>query len=409
MRVLDAETQAQELLRGVVEVHQREELLQRLARGRPLKVKAGFDPTRPDLHLGHTVLLQKLRQFQVLGHHVVFLVGDTTAMVGDPTGQNDARPRLTREQVLEAAATYQEQAFKVLDRQLTEVRFNSEWLAPLSLEKVIELAAKRTVARTLERRDFRERFEQQRDIHLHELLYPLLQGYDSVALECDVELGGTDQLFNLMVGRDLMQRYGLTPQIVLTVPLLEGLDAKMTEQGHIIGKKMSKSADNYVGITEPPQEMIRKLMQLDDTVVWRYFELLSSRSQPELQQLRSSLGPLEAKAELGLELVGRFHSPQAAAQALEAFRATYFDAGVPEDVPERTLPCSDATLWLARALVSAELAPSTSEARRQIQAGGVEVDGVRVRDEQHQLARGGRYLLRVGSKKRRFCYVVIPA
>ncbi|HMA95279.1 MAG TPA: tyrosine--tRNA ligase, partial [Polyangiaceae bacterium] len=272
--MIDADTQVSELARGTVEIHHLDELRRRIASGRPLRVKTGFDPTRPDLHLGHTVLLNKMRQFQDFGHEVIFLIGDFTAMLGDPTGQNEARPRLTRDQVMAAAETYQEQAFMILDRARTTVRYNSEWLSKMSLEQVLELAAKRTLARTLERRDFRERFESQRDVYLHEFFYPLLQGYDSVELQADIELGGTDQLFNLMVGRDLQQRYGQLPQMVLTVPILEGLDAKVVD-GQVVGKKMSKSADNYIGVKEPPLDQYRKCMQIDDSVIWRFFELLS--------------------------------------------------------------------------------------------------------------------------------------
>src|SRR5271166_6371808 len=273
------------LERAVVDFHVRAELEERLEEsrqsGRPLRVKAGFDPTRPDLHLGHCVLLQKLRAFQDLGHTAIFLVGDFTAMVGDPTGVNESRPRLTREAVNQAAETYLEQAFKVLDRSKVELRRNSEWLDTMTMVDAVELMAKTTVSRMLERKDFRQRFDEGRPIHQHEFLYPLLQGYDSVALECDVELGGTDQLFNLLVGRDLMAKYGKRPQIVLTTPLLEGTDARI-ENGVVVGKKMSKSADNYIGIQEPPGVMFRKTMQIDDTVIFRFFELLSSRSNDEI-------------------------------------------------------------------------------------------------------------------------------
>lgn len=399
-----AEEQFTELTRGVVDLVQREELLARLREGRPLKIKAGFDPTRPDLHLGHTVLLQKMRQFQDFGHEVTFLIGDFTAMVGDPTGQNEMRPRLTREAVLAAAKTYQEQAFKVLDSGKTVVRYNSEWLGAMSLDKLVELAAKRTVARTLERRDFRERFEQHKDIYLHELLYPLLQGYDSVALESDVELGGTDQLFNLMVGRDLMQRYGQRPQIVLTTPILEGIDAKI-EDGQLVGKKMSKSADNYVGLTEPPVDMFRKCMQIDDQVVWRFFELLSSRTSAEIAELRAKDDPIGTKAAFATEMVSRFHGADAAKSAESTFRATYLGDGVPAEVPEAEVPAEGGKLLLAKALAHAKLVSSNGEGRRMIQGGGVEVDGAVVRDALFELRPGGLYLVRVGSKNRRFCRI----
>ncbi|HMR75515.1 MAG TPA: tyrosine--tRNA ligase [Polyangiaceae bacterium] len=405
---MDPQSQLEVLCRGVVDLHQKEELLERLQSGRPLKVKTGFDPTRPDLHLGHTVLMQKMRAFQELGHHVIFLIGDFTAMVGDPTGQNDMRPRLTREEVLAAADTYQEQAFKVLDRDRTEVRYNSEWLSPLSLDKIIELAAKRTVARTLERRDFRERLEQHRDIYLHEFLYPLLQGYDSVALESDVELGGTDQLFNLMVGRDLMQRYGLPPQIVMTTPILEGYDAKL-ENGQVVGKKMSKSAGNAIGLLEPPTEMFRKLMQIDDAVIWRFFELLSAKSTEEIRALRDSADPLATKSAFAVEMIERFQGADAAASAKNSFFATYLGDGVPDDVPQCDVPGDADGVLLAKALSQAKLCGSNSEARRMLQQGGVEVEGTRITDAFAKLAQGSESLVRVGSKKRRFCRIrVIP-
>ncbi len=398
--------QLAELTRGVVELHQLPELRERLASGRPLKVKAGFDPTRPDLHLGHTVLMQKMRQFQDFGHEVIFLIGDTTAMVGDPTGQNEMRPRLTSEEVRDAAKTYTEQAFQILDRERTVVRYNSEWLASMSLEKMIELAARRTLARTLERRDFKERYEAQKDIYIHELFYPLLQGYDSVALEADVELGGTDQLFNLMVGRDLMQRYGQKPQIVMTTPILEGIDARI-EDGRIVGKKMSKSADNYIGLTEAPLEMYRKCMQIGDDVIWRFYELLSAKNAQEIAGLRQAGDPLSAKRAFAAEVVTRFHGQEATQDAARTFAGTYLSHGVPDDTPEVEVAAAGDTLWLAKALSAAKLVASTSEGKRLIVQGGVEVDGQRVQDGQHQLDRGGRYLVRVGSKKRRFCYVKV--
>jgi tyrosyl-tRNA synthetase len=398
------EEQLVELTRGVVDLVQRDDLLERLKKGRPLRVKAGFDPTRPDLHLGHTVLMQKMRQFQELGHEVTFLIGDFTAMVGDPTGQNEMRPRLTREAVLDAAKTYQDQAFKVLDPEKTRVRFNSEWLAQMGLVQLIELAAKRTVARTLERRDFRERLEEHRDIHLHEFLYPLLQGYDSVALESDVELGGTDQLFNLMVGRDLMQRYGLEPQIVMTTPILEGLDARI-EDGKIVGKKMSKSADNYVGVNEPPVQMFRKCMQIDDRVIWRFYELLSSRNSKEIAELQSKGDVLASKAAFAGEMVTRFHGARAAADAESTFRATYLGDGVPESVPECAVAAEGDKLLLAKALKAAHLVDSNGAGRRLIEQGGVEVDGSSVRDGFFELELGRAYLVRVGSKNRRFCRI----
>ena len=404
--MIDVETQVRELSRGTVEIHSLDELRRRIATGRPLRVKTGFDPTRPDLHLGHTVLLNKMRQFQDFGHEVIFIIGDFTAMLGDPTGQNEARPKLTRDQVMAAAETYQEQAFMILDRERTIVRYNSEWLSRLSLEQVLELAAKRTLARTLERRDFRERFESQRDVYLHEFFYPLLQGYDSVELKADIELGGTDQLFNLMVGRDLQQRYGQTPQMVLTVPILEGLDAKFVD-GQVVGKKMSKSADNYIGVKEPPLDQYRKCMQIDDTVIWRFYELLSKLSQSEIDELRQSKNPLEAKSIFAREIVERFHSAEAAVAAEREFRAAYLADGLPDDIPELTFPAEGEGLFLPKALSLSGLVKSASDGRRMVQQGGVEVDSQRITDERYALTRGGRYLLKVGSKNRKFCYVTV--
>jgi tyrosyl-tRNA synthetase len=400
------------LERGVVDFHTRAELEERLAKsrssGQPLRVKAGFDPTRPDLHLGHTVLLQKMRQFQDLGHTAIFLIGDFTAMVGDPTGQNESRPRLSREQVEACAQSYLEQAFKVLDRDRVELRRNREWIERLTMDDAVELMAKTTVSRMLERKDFSERFEQGRAIHQHEFLYPLLQGYDSVALECDVELGGTDQLFNLLVGRDLMGKYAKTPQIVMTVPILEGTDARM-EGGVVVGKKMSKSADNYIGIQEPPGVMFRKAMQIGDEVVFRFMQLLSRRSNAEIESLQrekaAGRSPLEIKGLFAREIVERFHGPQAAEHAAREFESAYARDGVPEDVPLVEVTPPEGVAELAWALKQANLVPTTSEARRLVSQGGVEVDGTRVTDPKAPLARGSEYLVRVGSKNRRFARI----
>ena len=402
------------ITRGVVDLHVRAELEARLAEatksGRPLKVKAGFDPTRPDLHIGHAVLMAKMRQFQDLGHHVILLVGEFTAMVGDPTGKNDLRPRLSREEVRDAAKTYTEQAFKILDRDKTEIRTNSEWLDKMTAAEIVELMAKMTISRMLERNDFSQRFQENRPIYQHEFLYPLLQGYDSVALDCDIELGGTDQLFNLLVGRDLMSKYGLRPQMVLTTPLLEGIDAKI-ENGVVVGKKMSKSADNYIGLTEPPNVMFRKAMQIDDDVVFRYFELLSAKSNEEIAQLKKDKAagrhPKEIKAIFASELVTRFHDEAAARAAALEFEKVYATDAIPDDVPEHTLVTDGPTLWIAKALSSAGLVKSTGEGKRLVEQGGVEIDKVRVTDGQYQLERGKRYLVRVGSKNRRFAYVVV--
>jgi tyrosyl-tRNA synthetase len=411
---LPADQQLALLTRGVVDLHVRSELEERLGEsarsGKPLRVKTGFDPTRPDLHIGHAVVIAKMRQFQDLGHHVILLVGEFTAMVGDPTGKNDLRPRLTREEVRASAKTYTDQAFKILDPAKTEIRSNSEWLDAMTPTELVELMAKMTISRMLERKDFGERFEQNRPIYQHEFLYPLLQGYDSVALRSDIELGGTDQLFNLLVGRDLMGKYGHRPQMVLTMPLLEGIDAKM-ENGVVVGKKMSKSADNYIGLTEPPATMFRKVMQIDDDVVFRYFELLSERSSDEILALKNEKAqgrhPKEIKAIFGKELVARFYDEAAANEAAAEFEKVYGGDAIPEDVPEITVTTDGPTLWIAKALASAGLVKSTSEGKRMVEQGGVEIDRTRVTNGQHQLDRGKRYLVRVGSKNRRFAYLVV--
>ena len=398
------------LCRGVVDFHVRADLEERLKEGRPLRIKAGFDPTRPDLHLGHTVLMQKMRQFQELGHKVIFLVGDVTAMVGDPTGRNELRPRLNPEDVRAAAETYQAQAFKILDKSLTEVRYNSEWLGKLSITEMVELTAKHTVARMLERDDFSKRFHEQRPIFIHEFLYPLLQAYDSVVLESDVELGGTDQLFNLLVGRDLMPRYGKRAQIVMTTPILEGTNARV-ENGKVVGPKMSKSANNYVGIDEPPFEQLQKLMLIEDGVVWRYMELLSERSTEEIASLQSDVKEgrrniIEVNTLFAREIVTRFHSAEAADAALER-RKHVAAGGVPSDVEEIRVPCDGDTLWIAKALSVAGLAKSTSEAARLVKSGAVHLEGEQVKDDQTKLQKGQTYLVRVGSKNRRFARLVV--
>ena len=414
--MIPVEKQMEVLCRGIVDLHVRAELEERLAAGRPLKVKAGFDPTRPDLHLGHTVLMQKMRQFQDFGHTVIFVVGDFTAMVGDPTGQNESRPRLTRDEVMRAAATYQEQAFKVLDRDRTVVRYNSEWLEKLGAVGMIELGAKYTVARMLERDDFSKRFEEKRPIHVHEFLYPLLQAYDSVALDCDIELGGTDQLFNLLVGRDLMPRYGLRGQMVMTTPILEGTDARVVD-GKITGKKMSKSADNYIGINEPPFEMLQKVMLVDDLVIWRYLDLLSAKSNEEIAQLKADAaagktGIIAVKEAFAVEIVTRFWSAKDADEAL-ARRRSVAKGGLPDDIPEAAVNAGERPrIRLANAMKDTGLAPSTTEAMRLIKGGAVYVgedalpEGA-TKDEKFELEKGKRYLLRVGSKNRKFLYIKV--
>jgi tyrosyl-tRNA synthetase len=401
-----------ELARGVVDLHTAADLRERLQSGKPMRIKAGFDPTRPDLHLGHTVLMQKMRQFQELGHEVVFLVGDFTAMIGDPTGKNESRPRLSREDVRAAAETYTEQAFKILDKQRTIVRYNAEWLDALSPSDVIELCAKHTVARMLERDDFAKRHRENRAIHLHEFLYPLMQAYDSVALECDVELGGTDQLFNLMVGRDLMPKYGKRPQIVITTPILEGTDARLVD-GKIVGAKMSKSANNTIGINEPPFEMLQKLLLIDDAVIWRYLELLSARPIAEISEQKrevesGSQAVTAVKEAFALEIVERFHGKAAAEQALMR-RREVAQGGLPTDIEEFALQADGGVIPLSKALSVAGLVKSSSEGLRLIQQGGVQLDGERVEKEnaQQKLEAGKRYLVRVGSKNRRFAYLKV--
>jgi tyrosyl-tRNA synthetase len=402
----------EELCRGVVDLHVRAELEERLASGKRLRIKAGFDPTRPDLHVGHTVLMQKMRAFQDLGHEVVFLVGDFTAMVGDPTGKNDARPRLTREEVRAAAETYTAQAFKVLDAKETVVRYNSEWLDKMTPSDMVELCAKYTVARMLERDDFSKRFEEKRPIHVHEFLYPLLQAYDSVALECDVELGGTDQLFNLLVGRDLMPRYGKKAQIVMTTPLLEGTDARF-ENGKVVGAKMSKSANNYVGIDEPALDMLQKLMLVDDKVIWRYMDLLSRKPLEEIRALKTDVeagktNVIAVKESFAVEIVTRFHDAKAANDALER-RREIAKGEVPDDAPEHQIAAEDGGVSLAKALAVAGLVGSNSEGTRSIKQGAVTLDGKKLGENDGfvKLSAGGRHLVRVGSKNRKFAWLKI--
>ncbi|WP_437288701.1 tyrosine--tRNA ligase [Sorangium sp. So ce406] len=408
--MVPAERQLEILCKGAVDLHVRAELEERLREGKPLRVKAGFDPTRPDLHLGHTVVMQKMREFQDFGHTVIFVVGDFTAMVGDPTGKNELRPRLSREEVVAAAETYQAQAFKVLDRNRTEVRYNSEWLNKLDPTQMIELCAKYTVARMLERDDFKKRYEEARPIYVHEFMYPLLQAYDSVELEADIELGGTDQLFNLLVARDLMPRYGKRAQMVMTMPLLEGTNARI-EDGKVVGAKMSKSADNYVGITEPPFDMLQKLMLVDDGVIWRYMELLSSRPPEEVARLREAVvrgeqSVIAVKELFAQEIVTRFHSAEDARAALER-RRSVAAGGLPDVIEEIRVASDRDTIPIGNALALAGLAESTSAARRLVKGGAVHLDGEVVKDEQLKLERGKRFLVRVGSKNRRFAYLVV--
>jgi tyrosyl-tRNA synthetase len=386
--------------RGADELLVESELRAKLARGEPLNIKEGFDPTRPDLHLGHTVQFNKLRQLQDLGHHIVFLVGDFTTLIGDPTGRNITRPPLTAEEVAANAKTYTDQAFLILDRDRTEVAFNSKWLAALGADGMIRLAAKYTVARMLERDDFAKRYAAQQAIAIHEFLYPLAQGYDSVALRADVELGGTDQKFNLLVGRELQRHYGQEPQIVLTLPLLEGLDGV---------NKMSKSLDNYVGITELPSQMFGKLMSISDVLMWRYFELVSLRPEGEIAALRRACSegrnPRDAKVMLAMEIVARFHSPQAAEAARDEFDARFREGALPADIREVTLHANGAGLPIAQLAKQAGVVESTSEALRLIAQRGLKLDGDVVGDKALVVASGSTVIVQAG--KRKFARVTI--
>lgn len=388
------------LKRGTEEILLEDELVQRLRGDKPLRVKAGFDPTAPDLHLGHTVLINKLRQFQELGHHVLFLIGDFTARIGDPTGKNVTRKPLTAEEVAANAATYKEQIFKILDPDRTEVVFNNDWMGKLSAADLIQLAAQHTVARMLERDDFHKRYTGGQSIAIHEFLYPLVQGYDSVVLKADVELGGTDQKFNLLVGRELQKNAGQSPQVVMTMPILEGLDGV---------QKMSKSLNNYVGIKEPPGEMFGKLMRIDDDLMWRYFELLSLRPIEEVAKLRrdvqEGMNPRDAKFLLGEELVGRFHDPAAGRAAKEEFIARFQKGAMPSEIPDLELQAEQGALPLPQLLKLAGLTPSTSEAMRMIKQGAVKIDGERVEDPALALSAGTTQVVQVG--KRRFARVAV--
>jgi len=394
----DIEHQLAVFKRGADELLVERELADKLARGRPLRIKEGFDPTRPDLHLGHTVQFNKLRQLQDLGHHIIFLIGDFTGLIGDPTGRNVTRPALSPEEIAANAKTYTDQVFLILDRDRTEVAFNSKWLGALGADGMIRLAAKYTVARMLERDDFAKRYAAEQPIAIHELLYPLAQGYDSVALKADVELGGTDQKFNLLVGRELQRHYGQEPQVILTLPLLEALDGV---------NKMSKSLDNYVGITEPPGEMFGKLMSISDDLMWRYYELLSFRPLDEIATLRRECAegrnPRDAKVALAQEIVARFHSKAAAETALAQFEARFREGAIPDEMPEVTLHAGAAGMPIAQLAKQAGVVDSTSEALRLIQQRGLRVDGDVVADKSLVIASGRTVVVQAG--KRRFARV----
>ena len=400
--MIGVEEQLELIERGVVDCISREELRKKLehalATGVPLKVKAGFDPTAPDLHLGHTVLLQKLKHFQDLGHDVYFLIGDFTGLIGDPTGKSETRKALTGEDIARNAETYKEQVFKILDPQKTKVAFNSEWLGKLDSFDMIRIASELTVARMLERDDFKKRFESGRPISIHEFLYPLIQGYDSVAMHADVELGGTDQLFNLLMGRDMQRSRGQEAQIVLTLPLLEGLDGV---------NKMSKSLGNYIGITDSANDIYGKVMSVSDTLMFRYFELLSDLSSEEIAGLRSRLEsgevhPKAVKQTLALELTARFHSAEEALQAQENFENVFAKHDLPDDMMEYSIQ-SDEKVWLPKLLTDTELVSSTSEGRRMIGQNAVSIDGEKITDANFEIEPTGSVILKVG--KRRFCRV----
>jgi len=393
--------EAMEIIRrGTEEILLEEALVKKLARGNPLRIKAGFDPTAPDLHLGHTVLINKLRQFQDLGHEVMFLIGDFTAMIGDPTGKTATRPPLSKDEVLENAKTYEHQVFKILNPEKTTVLFNSSWMGEMSAADMIQLSAKHTVARMLERDDFSKRYKSGQSISIHEFLYPLVQGYDSVAMKADVELGGTDQKFNLLVGRQLQEVYGQEPQVALTMPILEGLDGV---------QKMSKSLNNYIGITDEPDEMFGKLMSISDDLMWRYFELLSFKSISDIKKLQAEVGsglnPRDVKVQLCMELVERFHSRDAAVNANESFVARFRAGAIPDDLPELVLNSDGLGYPIANLLKDANLVSSTSEALRMIKQGAVKINGERVEDKGMICVVGSSEVYQVG--KRRFARVSI--
>jgi tyrosyl-tRNA synthetase len=396
--MLSPEEQLAAIKRGTVEIILEKELLVKLTKSykenKPLRIKAGFDPTAPDIHLGHTVLLEKMRQFQELGHEIIFLIGDFTGIIGDPTGKSETRKPLTREDVLKNAETYKEQVFKILDSQKTIIRFNSEWLMDLTAMDVVRLQAKQTVARMLEREDFKQRFNSQIPIGLHEFMYPLLQGYDSVALMADVELGGTDQRFNLLMGRELQQEYGQHPQALIIMPLLEGLDGV---------KKMSKSLGNYVGIFDPPGDMYGKLLSIDDTTMIKYYELLSHISNEELLALKQGLTagtihPKKAKEDIALELVQRYWGREAAIHAKDEFDKVFKDKGIPEEIPIFGIQWEDESIWLPQIMKSSGLAASTGEAMRLVKQGAVSIDGKKVEDPNMKIPKGS-YLIKAGKRK----------
>jgi tyrosyl-tRNA synthetase len=384
----------QQIKRGCDEILLEAELQEKFKRGKPLRIKAGFDPTAPDLHLGHTVLINKMRQFQELGHHIMFLIGDFTGMIGDPSGKSATRPALTPEQIQQNAQTYQEQVFKILDPDTTEICFNSTWHGPRTSADMIRLASRHTVARMLERDDFAKRYKSNQPISIHEFLYPLVQGWDSVEMQADVELGGTDQKFNLLVGRELMKAEGMEPQVILTMPILEGLDGV---------QKMSKSLDNYIGIEDAPTEMFGKLMSVSDDLMWRYFELLSFRPMTEVEQFQRDIedgaNPRDIKFLLAEEIITRFHDAKSAAEARQDFINRFAKGALPDDMPETTLTLEQDMIGIATLLKQAGLTSSTSESFRMIQQGAVKLDGEKVSDRGLELAKGVIVVAQVGKRK----------
>jgi len=392
--MISVEDAMQQIRRGCDEILLESELQEKLKRGQPLNIKAGFDPTAPDLHLGHTVLINKLRQFQELGHHVMFLIGDFTGMIGDPSGKSATRPALTPEEIKQNAETYQAQVFKILDADATEICFNSTWHGPRTSADMIRLASRHTVARMLERDDFSKRYKNNQPISIHEFLYPLVQGWDSVAMKADVELGGTDQKFNLLVGRELMKAEGMEPQVILTMPILEGLDGV---------QKMSKSLNNYIGIEDAPNDMFGKIMSINDNLMWRYFELLSFRPMSEIEQFQRDIdggkNPRDIKFLLAQEIITRFHDARAAASAKQDFITRFAKGAIPDEIAETSLTLEQKEIGIATVLKQAGLTSSTSESFRMIQQGAVRIDGEKVTDKGLTLVRGAVFVAQVGKRK----------
>jgi len=392
--MISVEDAMQQIRRGCDEILLESELQEKLKRGQPLNIKAGFDPTAPDLHLGHTVLINKLRQFQELGHHVMFLIGDFTGMIGDPSGKSATRPALTPEEIKQNAQTYQAQVFKILDADATEICFNSTWHGPRTSADMIRLASRHTVARMLERDDFSKRYKNNQPISIHEFLYPLVQGWDSVAMKADVELGGTDQKFNLLVGRELMKAEGMEPQVILTMPILEGLDGV---------QKMSKSLNNYIGIEDAPNDMFGKIMSINDNLMWRYFELLSFRPMSEIEQFQRDIdggkNPRDIKFLLAQEIITRFHDARAAASAKQDFITRFAKGAIPDEIAETSLTLEQNEIGIATVLKQVGLTSSTSESFRMIQQGAVRIDGEKVTDKGLTLVRGAVFVAQVGKRK----------